>query len=238
MPPWIFTMLLVAVLPVSGGIWASLVGFGLIGKVPVNMQTPRARVGRQICRIGGPLLIAAGLWLGVQPLVAPEFGLHWETYAPAGGRFSIDMPGAPVEAVIDETGKYGRVENHIARLFLWRLDVTCTVRWTRLPEGFPEMGSEQMATWLEDLVIKTAAVNHGTVLSNKQVRRAGGVAREFRFDLPNGYITRGEIVLVGRTRIEVTVAAPVHLAYSDMVQRFLDSLSCGPVAREGAIRNE
>ncbi len=233
MPPWIFTAVLLAILPVGAGIWASLVGFGLIGKVPEGMQTPRARMGRQICRIGGPLLVVAGLWLGFQPLIAPEFGLHWENYAPAGGRFSIDLPGSPLEAVTEETGEYGRVENHLARLFLWRLDVACTVRWTHLPEDFPKMSEERTARWLEDLVEKNAAINKATLASNKRAPRTGGVAQEFRFDLPNGYISRGAIVLAGRTRIDVTVVAPVHLAYSAIVQRILDSLSCRPAAGTG-----
>ena len=238
MPPWIFTTLLLAFLPVGGGIWASLVGFGLVGKVPEKLLTPRARAGRQICRIGGPLLVVAGLWIGFQPLIAPEFGLHWETYAPAGGHFSIDLPGTPLEAITEETGEYGPVENHLARLFLWRLDVTCTIRWTRLPETFPKMSPERSAKWLEELVEKNAAINQATVVSNKQAPRTDGAAQEFRFDLPNGYISRGLFVLSGRTRIEVTVVTPVHLAYSEMVKRILESLSPLPAAeRPGEVRD-
>jgi hypothetical protein len=234
MPPWILTALLIAILPVGGGIWASLVGFGLIGQVPATMLTPRAQAGRQICRIGGPLLVLAGLWVGLQPLIAPELGLQWDTYAPAGGRFSIDLPGAPVEALTEETGEYGPVENHLARVFLWRLDVTCTVRWVRLPESFPEMSDNQTAKWLEDLVEKSAAINRATVVSNRPAPRPDAAAREFRYDLPNGYISRGLFALVGRTRIEITIVTPAHLAYSAMMNRCLESLSFRPAAESAA----
>jgi hypothetical protein len=234
MPFWVFTTLLLAILPVGCGIWASLLGLGVIGRVPEKMQTPRARAGQHICRIGGPLLVMAGLWIGFQPLIAPEFGLQWETYDPAGGRFSIDLPGAPLEAVTEETGEFGPVENHLARVFLWRLDVTCTVRWTRLPEHFPKMSEERTAKWLEDLVEKNAAINQATVASSKPAPRSDGVAQEFRLDLPNGYISRGKIVLAGRTRIEVIIVTPLHLAYSAMVKRILESLTCRPAANSGS----
>ena len=236
-PPWIFTTLLPGILPVGGGIWASLVGFGLIGRISEATLTPRARAGRQICRFGGPLLVVLGLWLGLQPWIAPELGLQWATYAPAGGRFSIDLPGTPLEAVSSETGEYGPVENHLARLFLWRLDFICTVRWVRLPENFPAMNEKKTAKWLEDLVEKSAAINQATVVSNKSAPRADAVAQEFRFDMPSGYVSRGLIALVGQTRIEITIVTPAHLAYSAIVKRCLESLSFRPAAEHNSERD-
>lgn len=218
----ILSALLVASLPVGLGIWGTLVGFG---KVPAAQRSSRSEAGRAICRFGGPLLVAAGIWLAVQPLVAPGFGLDWRTYAPTGEQFSIEMPGTPVEATAEETGEYGPVENRLARVFLWRLDVTCSVRRTPLPEGFPDQSPRQIANWERNLVARMAAVNKASIIRNEEVTRAGSVAREFRLDLRNGYICRGELLLHGRTWFELTFTGPEALADSEIAERFLRSFA-------------
>ncbi len=224
----IFTALLVAFLPIGFGTWAILVGFGVIGKVAAADQNPRSQAGRRICRFGGPLLIAAGFWIAAQPSIAPGFGLDWQPYAPAGERFSIDLPGGPVEAIAEETGEFGPVENRLARVFLWRLDMTYTVRRTPLPDRFPELSRQQTADWLHELVIKMAAVNQGTIVGNTELERADGVARTFHFELKNDYVCRGEILLLGRTRFELTIVGPSTLANSEIADRFFRSFSYYP----------
>src|SRR6185312_6685683 len=102
----ILASLLMGAFPLCGGIWATLVGFEYIGKPPDADLNPRYPIRRRIYRLGGPIVIVMGLWVALQPLVAPLHGVNWETYAPAGFGFSIEMPGTTEEKVIEETGEY------------------------------------------------------------------------------------------------------------------------------------
>ncbi len=125
-----------AAIPLCGGIWATLVGFEYIGKPLGAELNPRYAIRKRVYQLGGPIVILLGLWVAVQPLVAPTLhGVNWETYAPAGAGFSIEMPGPPEATVIDETGDFGPVKNHLARVQLPFLGTTSIIQYTPLPKA-------------------------------------------------------------------------------------------------------
>ena len=92
MSPRLFAALVGAAIPVAGGVWTTLVGYGFLGKPAAAGAQRGRRMRPRAYRFIGPLLILLGTGIAAQPFVAPELGLDWQTFAPAGGRFSIDMP--------------------------------------------------------------------------------------------------------------------------------------------------
>lgn len=223
MSPRLFTALLESAIPLGGGIWASLVGFGYIGIPPAAELNTKYQRRRQTLRVAGPMMILLGIVIGMQPFFAPGAGLQWQTYAPENGHFSADMPGTPAETVVEETGEFGPVENHVAQVFLRRLDVVCTVRRTPFPEDLPDHPRDRLDELLREQIAALVALNKGTLIFNREQLRPDGVEREFRIEVQNHYIFRGRLLFLGRTEFQMQVIAPAALADSTIANRFLES---------------
>ncbi|HEY2253533.1 MAG TPA: hypothetical protein VGH74_20805 [Planctomycetaceae bacterium] len=223
----IFVSLLMAAFPLCGGIWATLVGFEYIGKLTGAELNPRYAIRRRLYRLGGPIVIVMGLWVAVQPIVAPLHGVKWETFAPAGFGFSIEMPGRPEETSIEETGEYGPVTNHLARVQLPSLGTTSLVQYTPLPDAFPRLTAGQRQELLKEQVAKLVEKSEGELVDDEKVTLAGraGIGRQFRIKLNKDLIYRGQFWFLGRTRFQLTVVGPRDLIDTAISRRFFDSFS-------------
>lgn len=225
MNPRILTSLIMAAFPLCGGIWATLVGFEYIGKPPGAELNPKYAIRRRVYRLGGPVVIVLGLWVAVQPIVAPLQGVMWETFAPAGAGFSIEMPGRPEESVIEESGEFGPVKNHLARVMLNRLGTTNAIRYTPLPEGLPPLTATRRRELVKELVAKLVQTSEGELVDEAGLVTPSGVGREFRINLKEGLIYRGQFWFLGRTQFQLMVVGPADLIDKEISRRFFDSFS-------------
>lgn len=221
MPSRYVLALFEALIPLCAGAWATLVGIEFIGKPADADLNPRYQIRRRVYRTCGPVMIALGLWIAVQPLVAPLIDVSWQTYTAPG--FSIELPGTPEESVVDETGEYGPVKNHQALVVLKRLATTCVVRYTPLPERFPELTVSRSGELLKSLV-KSAAAD-GELIDEEETTYPAGLGRRFRVRLKEGYVYEGEFLFQGRTQLLLMLIVPSDLAGSALSRRFFHSLT-------------
>ena len=225
MSPRILTAVLMAAFPLCGGIWATLVGFEYIGKMAGAELNPRYAIRRRLYQLAGPVVIVLGLWVAVQPIVAPLQGVKWESYAPAGAGFSIDMPGRPDESVIEESGEYGPVKNHLARVMLRLLGTTNAIRYTRLPKGLPPLTVAGRRELLKGLVAKLVQTSEGELIDDEALVAPAGLGRQFRIRLNEGLIYRGQFWFLGHTQFQLMVVGPTDLIDSEISRKFFDSFS-------------
>ena len=225
MSPRIFTSLIMAAFPLCGGIWATLVGFEYIGKPAGAELNPKYAIRRRLYRLGGPIVIVLGLWVAIQPIVAPFQGTVWETYAPAGADFSIEMPGRPEVTAIDETGAYGPVKNHVASVKNRFLKTTNTIAYYEFPEGLKPGTVAQQKVLLKELVAKLAQKWEGELVDDANLIAPAGVGREFRIKLKEDFVYRGQLWFLGRTQFQLMVVGPSDLIDKEISRRFFDSFS-------------
>jgi hypothetical protein len=225
MSPRILIAVLMAAVPLCGGAWATLVGFEYIGKTAGTELNPRYAIRRRIYRLGGPIVIVLGVWVALQPIFAPLHGVKWEVYAPAGAGFSIEMPGHPEESVIEESGEYGPVKNHLARVMLRFLGTTNAVRYTPLPEGLPALTVARRKELLKELIAKLVIGSEGELVDDESLIAPAGVGHEFRMQLKEGLIYRGQFWFLGHTQFQLMVVGPRDMIDSAVSRKFFDSFS-------------
>jgi hypothetical protein len=214
-----------AAFPLCGGIWATLVGFEYIGKPAGAELNPKYAIRRRVYRLGGPIVFVLGLWVALQPIVAPLQGVVWQRYAPAGAGFSIEMPGRPEESVIEETGEYGPVKNHVASVPNRFLKTTNTIAYYRFPKGLQPGSVAQQKELLMELVAKLAQKWEGELVDDANLIAPAGAGREFRFKLKEGFVYRGQLWFLGRTQFQLMVVGPGDLIDQGISRRFFDSFS-------------
>ncbi len=231
MSPRILTALVMAAFPLCAGIWAALVGFEYIGKPPGAELNPHYPIRRRLYRVGGPVVIVLGLWVAIQPFVAPLQGVTWHTYAPAGAGFSIEMPGQPETASTEENGKFGPVTNHLARVRLSGLRTTNIVQYTPLPKGLPAETLAQRKERLKEMVTTLVTESKGKLADEESLMTPAGLGREFRINLPEGLIYRGQYWYLGQSQFQLVAVGPRDVIDGDISKRFFDSFKyTGPPA--------
>jgi hypothetical protein len=223
MPSQLFTSLLAAAVPLLGGIWATLVGFEYIGK-PVGAElNPNFKIRQRVYKIGGPGMIVLALILVGKAFLEPLPPLKWQRYAPADARFSIEMPGAPVESVVEEPGEYGPAKSRIARLQKVDAKVVCFVRCTPWPERFPDLTREQKEERLRETAASIVKSSKGKLMEEKGFDQPAGPGRQFRIQMPGGAVSRFVVLSLDRTDFQLMFTAPVDVADSAIAGRFFSS---------------
>ena len=225
MPRQILTTLVTALFPLFAGLWVTLVGFGFFGKPAGAELNPRYRQRQRIYRFGGPAVIVLSLILIGHALAGYYLGVHWQTYAPEDAHFSIELPNAPDVIVKEERGEFGPVSNHVVRAVVQGRGISTLVRFTPLPDDFPDLAPEKLQELLKDMVAATAKAAKGMVKDEAELKHAAGVGRRFRIQLQEGYVLRGELYFLDRTQFQLQVVAPNDQADSEIPERFFHSFT-------------
>lgn len=118
--------LIVAVIPIMIGVYATFLGLGLVGKKPSASPTLGGRLERRrrtLC-ILGPGAIAFGLYVAFSTPPAPE--VHWRRCTTEDGVCSVEFPGRPKkeEQPVGTTKHRGLLLEDEKENALYRL--TCT----------------------------------------------------------------------------------------------------------------
>lgn len=225
MPQGISATLLAALVPLLAGIWVTLIGFEVIGKVPGMELNPRYGQRQRVYRVGGPIVIVLSLFLIGYTLAGSYFAAHWRTFAPEDADFTIDLPGAPVETTIEERGRFGPTWNHFAKVAVQGRGISCLVRYTRLPGDFPDLSGEELQELLKEMVAETAKAAKGEVKEESEIAHDAGGGRRFKIQMLEGYVLLGEVFILGRTQFQLQIVAPKDRTDSEIVTRFFDSFS-------------
>jgi len=225
LPQTLSTTLLAALLVLATGVWVTLIGYEYIGKRPGMELHPRFKDRQRLYRVGGPIVIALSLFVIGHALAGYFFAVRWRTYAPPDAPFTIDLPGAPVEKVVEERGPYGPVWNHFVKVAVQGRGISCLVRYTSLPAEFPDLAADKLQDMFKETVAETAKIAGGKVIEEKELAREQGAGRAFRIELQEGYVLRGEIFVLGRSQFLLQVVAPKAQADSEIPNRFFESFS-------------
>ena len=230
----LFTSLLAAAVPLCGGIWATLVGFEYIGK-PVGAElNPNYKIRQRVYKTCGPAMICLALILVVRAFLAPLPPLKWQRYAPPGARFSVELPGAAVESVVEEPGEYGPAKSHIASVQLRDIKVVCFIRHTPWPDDFPDLTREQKEEKLRETVKSIVASSRGKLVEEKGFDQPAGPGRQFRIQMPGGAVSRFVVLSLDRTDFQLMYTAPANLADSAIAGRFFSSFTYDAGAADAA----
>lgn len=224
------TALLFSAVALCAGVWASLVGFEFFGKPAGADLSPQYGQRRRLYRLGGPIVIVLAVLSAVLTLTSGSQGVKWQKYEPADAHFSIDVPAPPVESVVEETGEYGPAFNYVAKVRIRRSGVTCFVRHTRLPRGFPDRTADQTRDLLKKLVANVLKMSNGKLLEERALSHPAGEGREFRIELERGYVYKGQILFLGGTHFQLDLIAPGNLIDTGLASRFFGSFEYDGVA--------
>ncbi len=219
----LFTSLLAAAVPLCGGIWATLVGFEYIGK-PVGAElNPNYKIRQRVYKTCGPAMIGLALILVARAFLEPLPPLRWQRYAPPDGHFSVELPGAPLESDVEESGEHGPAKSHIARLQKVDAKIVCFVRNTPWPERFPELNDEQKKERLKEMAASIVKSSKGTLMEEKAFEHPAGPGRQLRIQMPGGAVSRFVLLSLDRTDFQLMFAAPANLVDSAIAGRFFSS---------------
>jgi hypothetical protein len=136
--------LLNGAIPVLGGIYATLVGFRLIGKKPgVNTKYDdwHNRYGL-LLKILGPLTVLFGMFLwvnGLEPPAPPSQGTAWSRYKTSDDVCSAEFPAAPKQ----QKSSFGGVESNSWALNLPNTESYYTLSFSSMSTADASMTDEE-----------------------------------------------------------------------------------------------
>ena len=148
----------------------------------------------------------------------------WQEYASTEGRFTILMPGTPIEEVLSqELATGGEIESAVARL---EADsVTYMVIYTDLPQESLDLGEDEFFRQYINGVVQNVESQSGVTLDKPQEQKImldGNPGREFTYSA-QGQGSRTRTYLVGSRHYQIIAAGPMDKLSGDQVTDFLNS---------------
>jgi hypothetical protein len=153
----------------------------------------------------------------------------WQEYASTEGRFTIRMPGKPIEeTLVQETEAGDQIESTVARL---EADsVTYMVIYTDLPQASLELGEDEFFRQYIEGVIQNVESQSGVKLDKPQEQKItldGNPGRDFTYSA-QGQGSRTRTYLVGSRHYQTIAAGPMDKLSGDQTTAFLDSFKLTP----------
>jgi hypothetical protein len=210
----------------SIGILATLYGIGYIGRVASPELNPGYERWRNRLRFCGPFMIAGSLLpiVGtyVHQILFPR-PLEWQDFYVPEFEFVGLMPGRPVESSQEISTEHGKTAEHMAKVVLPDVDVTCAIHYSRLPSEFPDLSADPTSALLDELVANLATTLNGRLIEQTELPQQFGRGRDFRIEVPGGNIYHARLFFRNRTQYLFAIVTPGHLVDSPLATRFLES---------------
>lgn len=165
-------------------------------------------------------------WAAAAAILALLAGCHakteWQTFSPAGGNFSVEMPGAPADKSHTQNTANGAMTSH---LFIYTAkDAAYAVSYVDRPA--PKDGSDP-EKWLDTVRDAEVAKSGGKLLAAATLKLGNGApGREIQVTLTQGdgkHAMRDRLYLVDKRLYQVLVVVPQDQIDSDDTRKFLDS---------------
>jgi hypothetical protein len=105
------------------------------------------------------------------------------------------------------------------------LGTTNAIRYTRLPENLPRLSVVRRKELLKELVAKLVVGSEAELVDDASLIAPAGVGIEFRMQLKDGLIYRGQFWFLGHMQFQLMVVGPADLVDTEISRRFFDSFS-------------
>lgn len=162
---------------------------------------------------------------------APAAAQKWEKFAPAGGDFSVLMPGKPVKTDQEMQTAFGKLVNHM--FLLQSGEAVYMVSYGDFPE--PVSDPAVIKRMLDSARDNAIQATSGRLKEEKEIKLGGHTGRELLVVLPAG-LTRARAYWVGKRLYQVVVLMPEgkgaagEKAREETMAKFLDSFALTPDA--------
>jgi hypothetical protein len=156
---------------------------------------------------------------------SPEYDpKSWKEFSSKEGRFSVQLPGRPVEKVQPSDSPFGKVDIHA---FTLQTFAYYTIMYIDYPQ---HDGIKDARAYFNGVRVGSLRATNGELLEEKDADRGGYPGRYFKARLGNGYVNRVRLYLVKNRAYLVSFVAfekegsPDSSKFNEQVAaRFLDS---------------
>ncbi len=164
-------------------------------------------------------------WAALAAMLILAAGCHkanWQAFSPAGGNFSVLMPGEPADKSRTQDSPSGQATTH---LYIYSTnDAAYAVSYTDRPASTAGDDPQQFLNRLRDA---QAAKSGGKLLAESPIRLANAwPGLELRASVSQGdgkHAMRTRMYLVNKRLYQVLVILPQDQLSSPDVEKFLDS---------------
>jgi hypothetical protein len=216
-------------IPFFGGIYATLLGFRVLGKksgVNPKYDQWHKRLGG-LLKVLGPSLVLFGLFLGFRGVFAdsnssdaPQVA-DWTRYTTADGVCSAEFPQQPKEA----SQSTSRVESKRLSLSLPDVDSYYSLVFSDLPVDLPQAPDEERLDSIRDAMPVHAAQNgqQFKLVHEERISENGVNGRELEFLTGKKHVLRAKIFILGPRMYQMNAVTPQNQKEDEQTRRFLGS---------------
>jgi len=227
-------------IPFFGGIYATLLGFRVLGKKPganPKYDEWHNRFGG-LLKVLGPFLVLFGLFLGFKSVFeassssdTPQVA-DWRRYTTSDGVCSAEFPQPPKEA----SQSTSRVESKRLSLSLLDVDSYYSLVFSDIPEDSPQATDEERLDSIRDAMPVHAAQNgqQFKLVHEERITENGMKGRELEFVTGEKYILRAKVFILGTRIYQMNAVTPRSKKEDETTRRFLVSLRFEKDQKRGA----
>jgi hypothetical protein len=227
-------------IPFAGGVYITLLGFRVVGKkLGANSRFDdwMSRFGK-FFRIGGPLLIAFGVFQAVFGIVRVSnqcealLAANWSRYATSDGACSAEFPAQPEH----ETKPTNEVETRQIKLYLDEPDIDFRLSFSDIAADAPPVTDEERLDAIRDAVREGLSAVSGPKEKNQLVREQkisenGILGRELEFAVGQALTLRTKVFILNKRIYRIIAVTPRNQKYEEATKRFLGSFRFEPTTK-------
>lgn len=229
MQPELVGALVDGAVPFFAGIYATLLGFRVVGKRPgANLKYDEwhHRFGRH-ARLVGPCLVSYGLFLWITGIARVSSSsdlprvVDWRRYTTSDGVCSAEFPEQPNQ---DTQSALGVVSNRLT-LSLRAQEMYYSLSFSDLPAGAPPATDEERLDSLRDAMPAFGAqmgLEYEFVREDK-ITESGVAGRDLEFAGGEKYTIRTKVFILGNRIYRVNAVTPQGKKDDEETERFLSS---------------
>jgi hypothetical protein len=216
-------------IPFFGGIFATLLGFRVLGRKPgANLKYDEwhNRFGT-LLKVLGPLLVLFGVFLWIKGIV-PESSpsntpqaANWKRYTTSDGVCSAEFPQPPKEV----SQSTPRAESKRLTLSLPDADIRYSLIFSDIPADTSQATVEERLDSIRDAMPVLAAQKgqQFKLVSEERISENGVKGRELEFAAGEKHTLQAKIFILGTRVYQMNTVTPRSKKADEETRRFLDS---------------
>lgn len=229
MRPEVIGALVDGAIPFFGGIYATLLGFRVLGKKPgvsPKYDEWHRRFGG-LMKILGPLLVLFGLFLWISGIAripdssGPSPGADWKRYATSDGVCSAEFPEQPQQETQSTLGiEFNRLTHAPSEP-----DIYYTLSFSDIPAGSPQATDEERLDAIRDSMPASGAQMgmKYRFIHEERISENGVTGRDVEFAAGEKHMFRAKVFILGTRIYRIIGVAPRSQKEQEDARRFLSS---------------
>lgn len=192
----------------------------VVGKAEAPQPLGRTLLkGAAVC--GVVVLIGVLAWW-LWP-AAPQF--NWQRYLRTDADYAIELPGTPEITLEPAQTEFGPTTMQTTQFVMQKPPVLFAVHYSPFPVNSPfqKMTRPQAEASMQQFVSLLPAKMDGKLLGQSEVGLKGGIAREFRIEVPGKQVYYGRMFYSPTAQYQMAVLAPQEAETPAYVTKFFKS---------------